>query len=109
MYDLPEWLAAVQPLSDEALGVPAPSLSGPGAGEGGDDLLTLLSGITPAAAAEEGQPPVEIEQGELPPWLQSLRPEEERAQGPAAPAEALFRHFGITPEAVAAAVRKRLN
>nr|WP_275668636.1 transketolase [Crenalkalicoccus roseus] len=29
--------------------------------------------------------------------------------GASAPAEALFRHFGITPEAVAAAVRKRLN
>jgi transketolase len=28
--------------------------------------------------------------------------------GASAPAEALFRHFGITPEAVAAAVRKRL-
>jgi transketolase len=29
--------------------------------------------------------------------------------GASAPAEALFRHFGITPEAVAAAVRKRLG
>ena len=28
--------------------------------------------------------------------------------GASAPAEQLFRHFGITPEAVAAAVRKRL-
>ena len=28
--------------------------------------------------------------------------------GASAPAEALFRHFGITPEAVAEAVRKRL-
>ena len=29
--------------------------------------------------------------------------------GASAPAEALFRHFGITPEAIAAAVRKRLQ
>jgi transketolase len=29
--------------------------------------------------------------------------------GASAPAEDLFRHFGITPEAVVAAVRKRLG
>ena len=29
--------------------------------------------------------------------------------GASAPAEALYRHFGITPEAIAAAVRKRLQ